>query len=215
MKNLPGRSCFKLCVFVCVTFLCSVWARGEDWKTEKSRDGKIQIRNRMQTIYLNGEKVDVVEYEAITKTRVEQANFIAAMKKSETHQFILDNKSSLKLKSISDHEWIFYYFFDFPWPMSDADCVVHMELKQDSSRAEFILNAAPDQFPRQAVQRMPVYNVTYSLQKMDYGISIVSIHSEISSTMNAPDLLVQLWFPEGPADLLRRLITASQKPITP
>ena len=215
MKLIQGSSCILTCVFLNSLLLFCDVARAEGWKEVRSKDGTIEIQSQIADTILDGGSVELVKYKASTQAEVSIDQFIAAMNRPETHQFVLENERVIRLKTISDHEWVFYYFFNFPWPMSDADCVVHITLLQSANGAEFVLSAAPSEYPMQKVKRMPIYNVKYTLQKINEKSSRISVDSEIASTMNAPHILVQLWFPEGPADLLKRVIKASQKPISP
>jgi len=206
MKQCTHSACFILVLFLSLPGL----ALANKWTREKSKDGAAEVQSQVQEITIQGKTVDVVEYLASTQTKVKKQKFLAAMMSASNHKVVLQNKQSRLLDSVSETEWIIYYLFDFPWPMSDADCVVIMRLEEEENQVTFKLRAAPDRYPMQDVDRMTLYDVEYSLQETDDSTSTISIYSKIASSMDAPDFLVNMWFPEGPADLLKRVIAVSQ-----
>jgi len=58
-------------------------------------------------------------------------------------------KNTRMVSRISDNEFIFYQQFDFPWPLSDRDVIMHAVIRQDPDTRVVTLqsSAAPDQLP--------------------------------------------------------------------
>jgi len=156
----------------------------------------------------NGDKVQLIEYIATTTASVSMQNCISVLKDVSKHKEFQDDKVSKIVKTISDHEWVVYYYTDAPWPMPNSDTVALMNFSEDATKktATFTFTAAPSMFEEKGVKRMTYYNVTYAFKDVGNGNVEMTMTSKMSPVIKAPGWMIGRWFPEGPADILRGIL---------
>ena len=182
------------------------FAKSNEWDTEITDDGKITVKSNIsERIDEKGEKVQLIEYIASTTTNVSMQNCISVIKDVSIHKEFTDDEVSKMVKTISDNEWVVYYYTDAPWPMPDNDCVAKMSFSEDATekKATFTLTAAPSSFENKDVDRMTYYNVSYAFKNLGNGEIEITVSGEMSPIVQVPGWMVSAWFPDGPADILR------------
>lgn len=187
----------------------NIFAQTKEWKTENTKDGKISVKSRISDrTNKEGKDVQLIEYVATTTAIVDMQNCIAVIKDVSKHKEFMDDEVSKIVKTISDNEWIVYYFTNSPWPMPDSDCVSTMTFLEDKDNgiATFILNATPTMFENGDVKRMTYYNVTYTFKDQGNGEIELTVTAKMSPVVQAPDWMVRGFFPKGPADVLREIL---------
>lgn len=203
---------------VMLTCLALPWlgisAPSGKWKVERADQGKVEVKSAIydQTDG-QGKALQFVEYQATTRTSMRLEAFVSTLSQAANHSVFLENEASREIKALSDSESVLYYYFDFPWPMDNSDCVARMALEQDPVEgwARFTLTAAPDLVERKTVKRMQHYDVVYALRELGPSESELSVYSKIAATTRAPSWLVGAWFPNGPAGILGRIIRLSER----
>ena len=188
----------------------NIFAQTEEWKTEKTKDGQITVSSNIsKRADENGDEVQLLEYTATTTASVSMQNCISVIKDVSKHKEFTDDDISKKIKTISDNEWVVYYYTGAMWPFSDFDCVAKMILSEDETKrtATFTLTAVPSMLEeKKKVDRMTYYNVTYAFEDLGNGKVEITTTGKMSPTMEAPAWMMKKWFPEGPADILRIII---------
>ena len=188
----------------------NIFAQTDEWKTEKSKDGQIIVSSNIsERTDENGDEVQLLEYIATTTASVSIQNCISVIKDVSKHKEFTDDDVSKKVETISDNEWIVYYYTESSWPFSDFDCVASMNFSEDETKrtATFIVTAAPSMFEeKKDVDRMTCYNVTYTFEDLGNGKVEITTTGKMSPLMKVPAWMMKKWFPEGPADILRIII---------
>jgi hypothetical protein len=204
-----GRKITGIIIVISIFVNTNIFAQASDWKTEKSEDGKITVASKIsKRTDEESNEVQLIEYAATTIANVSFQNCIAIMKDISNHKAILNEEISEKLKTLSDNEWLIYYYFDAPWPIPNSDCVSKMNFFEDlnNGTASFTLIAAPSLYEKKDVKRVTYYNVTYTFKDLGEGkVKITSI-AKLSPIIQAPDWIVKNFFPDGPARYLQRLL---------
>jgi hypothetical protein len=130
------------------------------------------------------------------------------MKDISKHKEILNEEVSEILQSISDSEWLVYYYFDAPWPIPNSDCVAKMNFSEDINNkiATFTLTAEPFLYDTKNVRRVTYYSVLYTFKDLGNGnVEITSI-AKLTPAIEAPEWIVRNFFPNGPARYLQRIL---------
>ena len=185
-----------------------VYAQPE-WEIEKTKDGEVTVRSRIsERTNESGEAVQLIEYVATTTVSVDIQQCIAVLKDVSKHKEIEDYEVSEKVETISDNEWIVYYYTNSPWPMPDNDCVAKMTLSEDKTEGmtTFTVIAAPTMFEQKDVNRMTYYNVSYAFKDLGDGRVELTLDAKMSPTIQAPAWMVRSFFPNGPADILQKIL---------
>jgi len=187
----------------------NIIAQTKEWDTETTKDGKVTVNSRIsKRTDDKGEEVQLIEYEATTTASVGIRNCISVVKDVSKHKEFMDDELSKKVETISDNEWVIYYYTNSPWPMPDNDTVAKMDFSEDETEgvATFTVTAAPSMFEMGDVDRMTYYNVTYVFKDLGNGEVEMTVIGKMSPTVQAPAWMVSSWFPEGPADILRGIV---------
>jgi hypothetical protein len=189
-------------------------AQSTDWKTEKSEDGKIIVTSKIsKRIDEDSKEVQLIEYVAKTTAHVSLNKCISVMKDISKHKEILNENVSEMLRSISENEWLIYYYFDAPWPIPNSDCVSKMNFSEDlkNGLATFTLTAEPAMYENKDVKRLTYYNLTYTFKDLGNGKVEMTSTAKLTPVVQAPDWIVKNFFPEGPARYLQRLLVLAMK----
>lgn len=184
-------------------------AQTKEWNIEITGDDSITVKSRIaERIDEKGDEMQLIEYTATTTASVSLHNCISVLKEVSNHKEFTDDEVSQKVETLSDHEWVVYYYTNPPWPVPDNDCVARMSLSEEESQrtAIFTLSAAPSMYEMKDVRRMTYYEVTYEFKDLGKGKIEMTVASKSSPTVQFPAWMISAWFPEGPADILRTII---------
>ena len=209
-----NRKFLAILIFIAIFINANVIAQSTDWKTEKSNDGKIIVISKIsKRIDEFSNEVQLIEYIAKTTANVSLSNCISVMKDISKHKEILNENVSEMLKSVSENEWLIYYYFDAPWPLPNSDCVSKMNFSEDvnNGMATFTLTAEPAMYENKDVKRLTYYNITYTFKDLGNGKVEMTSTAKLTPVVQAPDWIVKNFFPEGPARYLQRLLFLSKK----
>lgn len=212
MQNTRPISLIILCL-MCLNI--TIVAHAKDWKTETLDDGTITVQSKIsKRTDDNDEKVQLIEYIVTTTTDdVSLQSYLALLKDVSKHHVFQDDKESKIVKTISEYEWIVYYYTDAPWPFSDSDCVAHMTFAEDpmEKTAVFTFTAAPDMFEKQKVKRMTYYNMTYVFKDVGNGRVEITITAQMSPTERVPGWMISAAFPDAAADVVRKVVKLAKE----
>jgi hypothetical protein len=206
MKTKVQIGCFILGMIFLNT---SIFAQADEWKTAKLDDGKITVQYNISTrIDENGEEVQLIEDTTTTADSLSIQNCILVMKDVSKHKEFTDDQISEKVKTISDSEWVVYYYTDNPWPIANSDCVSRMTFFEDTTKktAVFKFTAAPFEYKEVDVERMTYYDVMYSFKDLGNGKVEITMTGKTTPPVKVPLWIIRLAFPEAPASALRKFV---------
>jgi len=192
---------------VLLTF--TVRAQTNNWKTDKSDDGKITVKSTVsERKDVTGEQVPLIEYIATTIDFMNMQNCINIMKDVSRHKEFLDTKKNETVKVYSGNEWLNYYVFNAPWPFSPSDCVVRVSFSEDlkAKTAVFSLTAAPALMKSTAMKRFSYYNFTYTFKDVGNGNIEATVTAKMSPPISVPLWMLRASFPGSAAEPLQKLI---------
>lgn len=195
------------------------FAQSAAWITEKSKDGTVTVQSCVsKRTDAQGHSRIWMEYVATTMANVRVSACVAVLKDIARHKDFLDAKASRQLSGSATDSWLVYYYFDLPWPLPDSDCVASMHFSEDevAKTVTFTLTAAPTLFEKKAVDRITQYNLTYQFKDLGSNLTALTITSPVVPTAQVPVWIMRNYFPEGPADMLHKLVQmANQQTIHP
>lgn len=208
-KNTKMKNTIQIVLIMLVSIFLNtqIFAQSKDWNTEKTKDGSVTVQSRIsKRTDEEGNTVTLIEYIATTIDSVSMKNCVSVIKDVAKHkEFQSELVESKKVETISDNEWVVYYYADYPWPWPDSDCVAIMKFSEDTTqrKATFTLTGAPAKFEERDVKRMTYFNVTYSFQDLGNDIVKMTLTSKTSPVVYVPTwMLKQFFFPDGPAAYL-------------
>lgn len=205
----------KLLIGIILTFISSnMFAQKSEWTTEKTEDGTITVTSKIskRTDHIDGE-VQLIEYVATTTANVSLQSCISIMKDISKHKEILNEEVSEMIETISDNEWLVYYYFDAPWPIPNSDCVTKMSFSEDliNKSATFTIIAEPSSYGLTNVKRLTYYNIYYTFKDLENGSVEITSTAKLTPAVQAPDWIVKNFFPDGPARYIQRLLLLAKR----
>jgi hypothetical protein len=206
---ISGRKITGIIISISFFINTNAFAQGTEWKTEKSDDGKITVVSKIsQRTDEEANEVQLIEYVATTIANVSMQSCISIMKDISKHKEILNEEISEKVKTISDNEWLIYYYFDAPWPLPNSDCVSKMNFSEDVTNGivTFTLTAEPSMYEKKDVKRLTYYNVTYIFKDIGNGQVEMTSIARLTPVIKVPEWFVRSFFPDGPVRYLQRLL---------
>ncbi len=204
MKNILQIRLIILCMIFLSTILL---ARADEWKTKKTKDGKITVKYKIsKQTDKNSNNLPLIEYIATTTDVLSIQNCISVMKNVSKHKEFQGDKVSRKIKTISENEWVVYYYTKIPGPLPDSDCVAKMIFSEDPMKkmAAFKFTAAPSLLKKTKVRRFTNYNVTYRFRDLGNGKVKITVIAKMSSTLKVPLWMVRAAFPDAASYILRK-----------
>ena len=156
----------------------------------------------------SGEDIKIIYYIAEITGDITLDNAEKFLRSSENYIYIWENNElSKEIKRINDNEWIIYLFFDSPWPMPDNDLVHRMRVEKDGEKGLRVqATAEPDAYKRTDAGRMTLYDALFDFEYIGNGKTKLILTVTFSPVGNAPKWMINTWFPEGPAGIVKRLI---------
>jgi hypothetical protein len=115
-----------------------------DWKLEKQKNGI--------SVYLSD-----VSWSAYKSVKVEctlpgtYSKLIALLSNvAEFNKWIYNTKSTWLIKKNTPHDFIYYSETHMPWPLTNRDAIIHMQIKTDSLPKFLVITGVdePDLLPR-------------------------------------------------------------------
>jgi len=177
-----------------------------EWDEQTSENGQVKITSRIRDIEnRSGKEKMLIEYKATAIINNSLNDCIRLMKNIPKHKEFLERTDvSEVVKTISENEWLIYYYYTSPWPLPDSDCVLKMTQKDMKDMITFIGVSVPDMFELRDVRRMQTNDITYIFKELEPDVVEMTMISKFSPVISAPKWMVNTWFPEGPARVLDR-----------
>jgi hypothetical protein len=183
-------------------------AQTKEWKEAVSDDGMTKV---VYAIYdsanSKSREVKCIEYKAKTITSASVDKCAEVFNSPEMHKKIYEyTEQSKRIKDISKNEWIVYYYYSPPWPISNSDCVSKITRISDSTKSRIVFKSIsnPNLIEKKDVARSELNNITFTFTKIDESKTEINISAILIPTTSAPNWMMSGWFPKGPAGILSR-----------
>lgn len=211
MKNTIQIILFLFCIVFINT---NLFAQTDDWTIVKTKDDKITVKyNISNRTDENGDIVPLIEYSVTTVDSVSMQNCISVLKDVSKHKEFHGDDVSIKIKAITENEWILYYYIKGMGPIPDFDCVVKMTISDDKLRkmAVFTLIAAPLQFEKKDVKRFTYYNETITFKDLENGNVELTVTSKVTPPIKVPVWMMKAGFPDTAYDVVRKIVKLAKE----
>ena len=207
MNNKVKTGFFVLCILL---LSASVNAQRDDWKQEKTKDGKVLVSyNFLEHKDEKGKKYNMLEFEAVTIAEVSIESCLKVLKDDSRHKdFMEDTEDTERIRDLSEDEWLTYYLLKKHWPMPVSDVVTRYKLEEDPENSGYILTGfpAPDMYPDQGIKRMRHTYSKYTLRDLGNGQTEVTMYSSSVPLASIPKMLLATWIPDGPANIVNGIV---------
>ena len=185
------------------------FSQEHNWKKEISKDGNVTVKSDI----INTEEGKHIYYIAETITTDINLNQAETYLRNVSNykKFLENTDESKKVNTIDENTWISYFYFDAPWPMPNSDAVQKFTLKKTNSSLTITGKSQADAYKKTDVDRMKINNITYHFEKIDERTIKVNVISDFEPIGSVPEFLLKGWFPKGPANIVKRLISGASK----
>lgn len=156
----------------------------------------------------DGNDLLLIEDSTITEAQIDFEKCVFLMKDVQKHKLFTGDSESRIVKTISDNEWIIYYYTNNPWPVKNSDCVSRMTFTEnkDEKIAIFELVATPLEYEKGDVKRMQHFNVIYTFKDLGDGKVRITMRGKSSPPVKVPMWLIKSAFPKAPASAVRDIV---------
>jgi START domain len=197
---------FSLSLFFCV--LMNHCPAQYNWKLEKQKNGI--------SVYLSdvkGSNFKAVKVECtITGT---YAKLIALLTNvSQFNKWIYKNKNSSLLKQNTPLDFIYYSETSLPWPLSNRDAIIHLQIKTDSLPRFLSISGTgepkflPDIFTK---VRVPHYKANWKVTMPTSNTIQISYLLEIDPGGSIPAWIANSYADKGPYETFNKLADQLKK----
>jgi len=179
-----------------------------NWKLEKSKNGI-----NVYTAEAKGSSFKIVKVECnITGTYSKLISILTNV--GGFHKWIYNNKRSQLLKQFTPYDFIYYSETSMPFPFSNRDLVIRMQIKTDSLPKFLTISGShqKDYLPEiPGRQRLPFYKASWKVTMPTASTLHVSYLLELDPGGSLPAWLANSFADKGPfgtfnnlADLLKK-----------
>lgn len=177
----------------------------QKWKSLHSKINDASVKYRVEKI----EGHRTLFYEATIKTSLSKDVLKQFLTDFDNHKLFLERtpKSHL-IKELTANQWLAYFYFDAPWPVSDSDNIVTFQLEENPKGFVLAGISTPDEYPMEEVKRTQVYEISYIVRQINDKVCEITLSSVVQPEGAVPNFLVKKWFPNGPAKMLDRILKA-------
>ena len=182
-----------------VLFSTCLSAQTNEWKTATSKDGKVMAKYNFSTrINENGEKAPVVETIATKIEHIPIENAVLLMKDISKHKDFRGEKSSELVETISNNEWIIYYFNgkSLIAPSVDGSYIMTFEEDKKNKTATFTIMADPTLVKETDASRITYAKEIYSFKELHGDQLEITIKTTVSPGFKVPSVLMKKAFPK-------------------
>jgi len=209
-----ARAIVKSGILLLVSLNTNSCAKTNALKTAVLDHGKITVQYSIsERLDENGLKAPLIKYTAVTIEKVSIKNCIALMKDTSKYNKLLDLKVSNRIKTISENEWVNYFYCSPGWPLSDFDWVAKMTFSEDKNTkiAVFTSTAEPSLFEKTQVKRISFDNEIYKFKDLGNGEVEVTVTIEETPAIKVPRWLLNISIPGGAADFIRKIVKLAKQ----
>ncbi len=121
-------------------------------------------------------------------------------------EWVYRSVESRCIKRVSETEMYYYVRFDFPWPLSDRDLIMHTQLKQDPQTRALVWTsiAAPDVLPeKEGIVRIRKAHSKWLIAPAGSGMLSVEYYLYSHPSGSLPSWLVNTAVDMGPRETIR------------
>ena len=205
------QSIFLLSIFLSGTQLS---AQTHEWRTALSKDAKITARYNFSTrINEEGDKVPVVKTVTTSTESIGIDNCIALMKNIAKHKDFRGEKSSKLIRTVSENEWIIYYYNDktLITPAVDGSYLMIFEEDRQSKTATFTITADPTLIEKTNTSRLTYAKEIYLFKETEEGKVEITIETTVSPGFKVPFLMMKKAFPRKSFEHMEKFLEAAKK----
>jgi hypothetical protein len=191
----------RLILFLLCTFLPSCFLHAQNGWNFKSEKDYVKIYYR--------KTADLHALKLTTSFKTSQSGMSQLLSEIEHYAtWCYKLKEAHMVKAISPTEFYYYARFNFPWPMSDRDVVLHTKMEQDPTTNVVISTseAVPDLVPPvKDVIRIQHANTKWTLYPGADGwvYTEYELYSDPGGTL--PDWLINLTLDMGPRETMNNM----------
>ena len=191
-----------LSAFVFSLLIVNVQAQ-DNWDTYEHDDGKTTVKSKVSK---SGD-LTKIDYLVKSKGNFTLAEADAFFKNSANHKKFWENcEKSEEFKKSSENSWYTYLYFDYTWPMSDADCAQHYTRTVTTEKVVFKATTTPNAIEDKGVDRSPLFDVIITITPIDETSSNITLDVSFGSTVGGPEWMIKAWLPDGPLGIMERII---------
>ena len=205
------QSIFLLSIFLSGTQLS---AQTHEWRTALSKDAKITAKyNFSSRINEDDDKVPVVKTITTTTESIGIDNCIALMKNIAKHKDFRGEKSSKLIRTVSENEWIIYYYNDktLITPAVDGSYLMIFEEDRQSKTVTFTITADPTLIEKTNTSRLTYAKEIYLFKETEEGKVEITIKTTVSPGFKVPSMMLKKAFPKKSFDNMEKFLEAAKK----
>jgi hypothetical protein len=205
------QSIFLLSIFLSGTQLS---AQTHEWRTALSKDAKITARYNFSTrINEEGDKVPVVKTVTTSTESIDIDNCISLMKDVSKHKDFRGEKSSKLIRTVSENEWIIYYYNDktLITPAVDGSYLMIFEEDRQSKTVTFTITADPTLIEKTNTSRLTYAKEIYLFKETEEGKVEITIKTTVSPGFKVPSMMLKKAFPKKSFDNMEKFLEAAKK----
>jgi hypothetical protein len=197
-----------------LTFLAAVsvpgFARAQtNWQLKKDQDG-IKVYSRAA----DNSRFDELKVETtLTATLSSLAALILDI--DNYHNWSFNTEKAYVLKRVGPGDLYFYTLIHSPWPASDRDLPVHLQISQDpGTKSMSVRNTCiPDLIPpKKNVVRIPLSIEQWTVTPLPDGRIRIEYRLRLDPGAGAPAWLINLFSVKGPFETFSHLRQQIQQP---
>jgi len=187
-------------------------AQTDEWKTATSKNGKVTAKYHFSTrVNEDGDNVPLVQAITSTKTDIGIENCISLMKNVSKHKDFRGEKISRLIKTVSENEWLIYYYDDKRLITPSVDGSYKMILAEDKQNktVTFTITADPTLIKKTDASRITYVQEIYSFRELENGQLEITIKTTASPGFKVPAILMKKAFPKKLFDTMEKFIQVS------
>ena len=185
-----------------------LFAQNDQW-TVFNFDDEPKVKYKLtEHVDLEGNKQKLVYYSVEIEKNIDLFSAKKYLLDGSNFKYFIENvEESYEVKRLNDDEFELYLFFDFPWPISNADCTQHVKVDQFSPDELWVyVTSNSNIMEMKEVKRMDWYNAKYHFKKVAEDLVRLELSVDFVPASNTPDWMLKKWFPKGPQQILNNLV---------
>ena len=192
-------------------FSVSSFARAQTgWELKKDQDGIKVYSRATDDSRFNELKVEMT----LTATLSSLAALILDI--DNYHSWSFNTEKAYVLKTAGPGDLYFYTLIHSPWPASDRDLPVHLQITQDAgTRSLAVLSTClPDLIPpKKDIVRVPLSVEKWTVSPLADGRIHIDYQLKLDPGAGAPAWLINLFAVKGPFETFSHLRQQIQRPL--
>ena len=180
-----------------------------DWQLKKDQDGIKVYSKSTENSHYDELKVETT----LTATLSSLAALILDI--DNYHNWSFNTEKAYVLKRVGPGDLYFYELIHSPWPASDRDLPVHLQITQDAGTGSMAVlsTCLPDLVPPQKdVVRVPLSIEQYIVTPLPGGKIRIEYQLNLDPGAGAPAWLINLFSVKGPFETFSHLQQQVQRP---